>query len=222
LEHRLPARAKLAEVQHHPALPFVEIGDFMAALAKHEGTSARALELTILTATRTSEALKATWGEFDLEAKVWTIPAARMKAGREHRVPLSDAAVAVLLKMRPAAPAGKDRKPLPSAYVFPGQSRGKPLSNMSMLKLLERMKRTDLTVHGFRSTFSDWAGETATDRFSSDLVEMALAHVIKSKVRAAYQRGDQLEPRRELMAAWATACATPRPASAIKPLEEAA
>lgn len=222
LEHRLPARSKLAAVMHHPALPYAEIGDFMAKVAKHDGTSARALELTILTATRTSEALKATWWEFDLEAKVWTIPAERMKAGREHRVPLSDAALAVLLKMRPAAPAGMDRKADPNAYIFPGQSRGKPLSNMSMLKLLERMGRTDLTVHGFRSTFRDWAAETEGARFPRDVVEMALAHTISSKVEAAYRRGDLLEPRRELMAAWATACATPRPASGIKSLEEAA
>ena len=204
LEYQLPARSKVSKVKHHAALPYGDIGEFMRALRLDSSVTAAALEFTILTAGRTGEVIGARWGEIDLEAKVWTVPAERMKAGRDHRVPLSDAAVAVLDRMKPLAPVGS----APDGYVFPGVRKGKPLSNMTMLMALRRMGHDDLTVHGFRSTFRDWAGETASG-FPHDVVEMALAHTVKNKVEAAYRRGDLLEPRRRLMSAWASACAAP-------------
>ncbi len=166
--------------------------------------SARALEFAILTAARTSEALGAPWAEIDLAAKVWTVPAERMKAGREHRVPLSDAALAVLDKVRPLA-LTRDGEPDPAAPVFPGPRRASPLSNMVLLMLLRRMGRGDLTVHGFRSSFRDWATERTA--YPREVVEMALAHAIESKVEAAYRRGDLFDKRRQLMDAWASFCA---------------
>jgi integrase len=201
LEHQLPQRSKVAKVKSHARLePKAEvIADFMAALRSREGISALALEFTILNAARTGEVIGATWAEIDLDAKVWTVPAERMKAGREHRVPLSDAAFAVIEKVK-LSRVSRD------AYVFPGQARGEPLSNMAMAALLNRrMGFADITVHGFRSTFRDWVGETTST--PADVVEMALAHTIKNKVEAAYRRGDLLERRRDLMAAWADVCA---------------
>ncbi len=157
--------------------------------------SARALEFAILTAARTGEALGARWGEIDLVAKVWTVPAERIKAGREHRVPLSEAALAVLDKVRPLA-LMRDGKPDPAAPVFPGPRRALPLSNMVLLMLLRRMGRGDLTAHGFRSTFSDWAAERTA--YPREVVEMALAHAVENKIEAAYRRGEVLEKRRQL------------------------
>jgi integrase len=201
MENLLPKRAKVKRVQHHPALPYAEIGAFMADLRKQEGLAALALELLILTATRTSEAIAARWDEIDLKAKVWTIPADRIKAGREHRVPLSAQAVAILKSLQEAREKMPDGEPCP--WVFPGV-RGKSLSNGAILSLLRRMKRSDITAHGFRSTFRDWAAEQTA--FPRDVAEMALAHAISDKVEAAYRRGDLYEKRKKLMEGWASYC----------------
>ncbi len=218
LAHVLPARAKVRKTVHHAALPFTEMPAFLAALRDRPGMAARALEFAILTAARTDETLGAKWDEIDLGAKVWAVPAERMKAGREHRVPLSDAALAVLESVRPLAlrAAGE---PDPIAPVFPGPRPALPMSQMAMLMLLRRMKRGDLTVHGFRSTFSDWAAERTA--YPREVVEMALAHAIESKVEAAYRRGDLFEKRRNLMAAWASFCKAP-PAGEVVPLRAGA
>jgi integrase len=206
LAHILPARAKVRKVMHHAALPMDDMPEFLAALRGREGMSARALEFTILTAARTGEALGAKWDEIDLSAKVWTVPADRMKAGREHRVPLSVAALDVLEKVRSLA-LMHDGKPDPAAPLFPGPRRALPMSNMTMLMLLRRMKRDDLTAHGFRSTFSDWAAERTA--YPREVVEMALAHAVENKVEAAYRRGDLFDKRRRLMADWARFCEAP-------------
>lgn len=203
LSHILPARAKVRRVEHHAALPFDEIAAFMVALRGREGMAARALEFTILTAARTGEALGARWRELDLGAKVWTVPAERMKAGREHRVPLAEAAVTLLKEIAPLA-MQKDGTPDPIAPVFPGSRRAFQLSQMAMLMLLRRMQRDDLTAHGFRSSFRDWASERTS--YARDVVEMALAHAIENKVEAAYRRGNLFDKRRRLMDDWATFC----------------
>ncbi len=156
---------------HHAALPYLELPTFMDQLRKRAGVAARGLEFVILTATRTSEALNATWNEFDLEAAVWTIPAARMKARVEHRVPLSRRAMKILRELE------RDRES--EGYVFAGQRERSPLSNMALLMMLRRMKRGDITAHGFRSSFSDWASEVSS--FSGELRETALAHTIQNK-----------------------------------------
>lgn len=195
LDTLLPERAKVRKVQHHPALPWRDLPGFMADLTKQPGTAARALAFTILTAARTSETLGATWAEIDLAARLWTIPAERMKASREHRVPLSDAAMAILAEM--AAHKRKDTSP-----VFPSPRPGKLLSNMAMSAVLRRMGRDDLTVHGFRSTFRDWAAEATS--YERDVAEMALAHAVTNKVEAAYRRGELIEKRARLMQDWAT------------------
>ena len=188
----LPPKGRVAPVEHHPSLPYAELADFMVELRSKDGMAARALEFAILTAARTGEVIGATWSEIDLEGRVWTVPGSRMKAGREHRVPLSDAATLIL-----AALPG-DR----SGRVF--RHRGRALSNMSMLMLLRRMGRSDLTVHGFRSTFSDWCAEQTNT--PSEVREMALAHAVGDKVEAAYRRGDLFEKRRSLANAWAAYC----------------
>jgi integrase len=195
LDKLLPARSKVQKVEHHAALPYAEIGAFMVDLRKREGTSARALEFSILCASRSGEVRGAKWDEFDLPGKVWTIPGDRMKAGKEHRVPLSDAAVALLEAM----PRVKD-----SNYVF-AAPRGGALSDMALSAVLKRMDRSDLTVHGFRSTFRDWAGETTA--YPREVIEHALAHQLKDKAEAAYQRGDLLTKRARLMDDWAKFCA---------------
>ncbi|MDA8232638.1 MAG: integrase arm-type DNA-binding domain-containing protein [Magnetospirillum sp.] len=196
LDKLLPARSKVQRVEHHPALPYDQMGAFMVLLRAQDGTSARALEFAILTAARTGEVIGARWSEIDLAKKVWTVPAERMKAGREHRVPLSEAAVAVLETMQTIKEGD---------YVFPGGRALKPLSNMAMLKLLGRMERDDLTAHGFRSTFRDWCAERTA--YPAEVAEMALAHVVSDKVEAAYRRGDLFEKRARLMADWAEFCA---------------
>jgi integrase len=198
LENLLPARSKVAKVEHHAALPYPEIADFIASLREQEGIAARALELLILTAARTGEVIGATWAEIDLEQRLWIVPASRMKAGKEHRIPLSEPALAILAPLAEAKTG---------EFVFPGRRQGKPLSNMAMLKLLKRMGRNDLTAHGFRSTFSDWCAEQTT--FPSEVREMALAHGVGDKVEAAYRRGDLFEKRRQLAEAWATCCERP-------------
>ena len=195
LELLLPRRSKV-DKDHHAALPFVDIADFMSDLASRSATAARALEFTILTAARTGETLGATWDEIDLEAKVWSIPAARMKAGQPHQIPLSAGATAALEAVCPKNPNGND-------LVF-RNSGGVRLSNMSMSMLLRRMGRDSITVHGFRSTFRDWAGEATS--FAREVIEMALAHTIESKAERAYRRGRALDKRRALMAAWCKFC----------------
>lgn len=193
----LPSRSKVARVQHHPALPWREIAAFVGRLRDAEATSARALEFLILTAARTGEVVGAKWREIDLDHAVWTVPANRMKAGKEHRVPLSDAALAVLREMELA----RDPEDEGEGYVFPGQGQGMPLSNMAMLALLKRMKRADITAHGFRSTFRDWCQEATST--PEAVAEAALAHTIGDKVEAAYRRSDLFERRRVLMSEWA-------------------
>lgn len=194
LQHVLPARARLAKPEHHAALPYAEIPAFTALLRKREGVAARALEFVILTAARTGEVVGAQWDEIDFAARTWTVPGNRMKAGREHRVALSNEAVEILKGL----PREKD-----NSYVFIGPRAG-GLSNMAMAAVLRRMDRVDITVHGFRSTFRDWAAESTA--FPNHVVEMALAHTVGNKVEAAYRRGDLLAKRRQLAADWAKFC----------------
>jgi integrase len=198
LENLLPKRSNVRRVQHHPALPYVEIGEFMVELREERGVAARALEFAILTAARTSEVIGAHWGEINIAERLWTVPAERIKGGREHRVPLSDAAMAIIDEMI---------KIRSGEFVFSGGKVGSALSNMAMLKLLKRMARDDLTVHGFRSTFRDWCAERTA--FPSEVCEMALAHCVSDKVEAAYRRGDLFEKRRQLAQAWADFCSMP-------------
>jgi len=192
LDKLLPAGKRRQRVKPHAALPFDEIGAFMRELRKQDGIGARALEFTILTAARTGETIGAKWAELDLDAAIWAIPAERMKGHRWHRVPLSGTALAVLREL----PKGEG-----DDYVFPSLRSRKALSNMAMLQLLKRMGRGDLTVHGFRSSFRDWASERTN--FSREVCEMALAHVIEDQTEAAYRRGDLFEKRQRLMAEWA-------------------
>ena len=211
LDKLFPALQKKARVQHHAALPFDKVAEFMATLRQQEGVSARALEFLILTATRTSEVTDAQWDEFDLNAGTWTIPAARMKAGREHRVPLPQAARALLKTIHETRL---------NEFVFHGRTNGVPLSNMAMLELLKRMGHADITVHGFRSTFKDWASERTN--YPREVTEMALAHAIGDKVEAAYRRGDLFEKRRLLMTEWAKFCAQTGEAARVIPLRRKA
>lgn len=192
LDKLLPARSKVRAVVHQPAMPREDVPAFMAALGAYKGGAARALQLTILTACRSSEILNATWSEFDLPGRVWAIPETRMKGGRIHRVPLTDAMMLIL-----RAQLGHDRQ-----WVFPGRKYGRPLSNMAMLKVMRDMELGHYVPHGFRSTFRDWAAECTN--FPRDVCEMALAHAIENSVEAAYRRGDLLEKRRPLMEAWAS------------------
>jgi integrase len=211
LANLLPARSKVAPVEHHAALPWIEIGHFLPALRAQAGVAAKALELAILTAARSGETLGARWGEIDMAAKLWTVPASRMKAGREHRVPLSEAALKVLREMAKLRTVDS-----PDAFVFPGAIAGQPLSIMAMTMTLRRMKRGDLTVHGFRSTFRDWCGEaTPTPR---EVAEAALAHTVADKTEAAYARGDLFAKRVRLMDQWAKFCALPPRAANVDTL----
>ncbi len=193
LEHQLPKRNKLSR-GHHAALPFSAIPAFIAQLREHNGSSARALEFTILCAARTGEVLGAEKEEFDFKNRLWTVPRERMKAGREHRVPLSEQALAI------AEVAAGDAE---ASFLFPGMKPEKPLSNMAMTKVLKRLD-IDATVHGFRSSFRDWVAEQTA--FPNEVAEAALAHTIKNAAEAAYRRGDLLEKRREMMQAWADYC----------------
>ncbi len=195
MDNLLPAMSKRRRVQHHPALAFDELGKFVVALRKQDGTAARALEFLILTATRTGEVIGAKRNEFDLDKALWTIPGERMKAGREHRVPLSPRAAAIIRELKTTHKGD---------FIFPGGKESKSLSNMAMLALLKRMGRGDLTVHGFRSTFRDWASERTN--YPREVCEMALAHTVSDQTEAAYRRGDLFEKRRRLMAEWAKHC----------------
>jgi integrase len=193
LDKLLPKRAKLTR-GHHAAMPYAEVPAFIAELRQRPATAARALEFCILTATRSGEALAARWDEMDFEGKVWTVPAGRTKAAREHRIPLSERAVDILREME-AERTGE--------FVFPGQRPGRPLSGMAFEMLLRRIN-SPYTAHGFRSSFRDWAGNETL--FTRELAEHALAHVIGDKAEQAYRRSDALARRRELMDAWAKHC----------------
>ena len=194
LDNVLPSPKKKGR-KHHAALSYVDAPEFFTLLGRYDGLGARALAFTILCATRSGETLNAKWDEIDVEGRVWTVPAERMKASREHRIPLSEAAIAILNAL-PRIDG--------SPYLFPGQAPRKPLSNMSMTAVLRRMDRGDLTVHGFRSTFRDWCGEETS--FPREVAEQALAHVVGDETERAYRRGDALEKRRQLMEAWAKYC----------------
>jgi integrase len=211
LENLLPKKTKVRRVEHHAALPYTELGEFIAELRQQEGVAARGLEFAILTVARTGEVIGAKWSEINLAERLWTIPAERMKAGKEHRARLSDAVLAILEEMQ------KIRR---NDYVFPGGKSGHPLSNMAFLMLLRRMGRGDLTAHGFRSTFSDWCSERTN--FPTEVREMALAHTVSDKVEAAYRRGDLFQKRRQVMDAWARfATTTPTIAAEVVPIAAA-
>lgn len=202
LEFQLPARGKVQKVTHHPALPYAEIPEFMVQLRIRDAVAARALEFAILTAARTGEVIGAKWAEIDLKNRIWTIPGDRMKSGREHRVPLNDGAVKVLAQMSMVRE---------NEFLFPGDRR-RALSDMALLMLLRRMGHSNVTTHGFRSTFRDWV-EEKTDT-SRAVAETALAHSISDAVEAAYRRGDLFEKRRILMAYWNDFCSENEPKSA--------
>src|SRR5262245_53411184 len=198
LDQLLPKRQRLTR-GHHPAMDYAELPAFMRDLRARQATAALALEFAILTAARSGEVLGARWDEFDLDRAIWTIPAARMKGAREHRVPLSKRALKIAKAMHEVRSGD---------FVFAGQKPGKPLSVMALEMVLRRMKVEDVTVHGFRSTFRDWAAERT--HFTNEVCEAALAHVIENKAEAAYRRGDLFDKRRKLMEAWATYCAAPK------------
>jgi integrase len=189
---------------HHPSLPYADMPAFMAELRGNRFVSARALEFTILTATRTNEVINATWNEVDFANKTWTIPAARMKAGKEHRVPLSDRAVHILSEL-----PREDDNP----HIFIGAKSKQPLSNLAMLELM-KVLRPEYVPHGFRSTFRTWAAETTA--FPHDVCEQALAHTIRNAVERAYQHSDLFDKRRKLMTAWAEYCTAPVAATTAK------
>jgi integrase len=206
LENLLPKKSKIAPVKNHEALPYAELPGFMAELTGQTAIGALALQLAIFTVARTGETLGAKWDEIDLAGKLWTIPSSRMKGGREHRVPLSEPALDILATLG---------KLPPSPFLFPTDNPHKPVSTIIMLQMLRRMGRSGLTVHGFRSTFSDWCAERTG--FPSEVREMALAHKINSAVEAAYRRGDLFEKRRELMKQWAAYATGPAPAGEVVP-----
>lgn len=188
LDMLLPTPGKVQKVEHHPALSFDDLGDFMEKLRQQDGMGARALEFAILTAARSGEVRGATWGEVDLAEATWTISADRMKAKREHRVALNEEVMALLESL-----------PRSGDLIFPN-GKGEKLSDMTLTAVLRRMKRSDITAHGFRSTFRDWCSERTN--YPSDVAEMALAHTIGDKVEAAYRRGDLFKKRRRLMRDW--------------------
>ena len=190
LQNLLAKPSSVRQVQHHAALDWRELPQFMVALAQRQGVSARALEFLILTAARSGEVRGMRWSEIDQDSRVWTVPASRMKATKEHRVSIVERAVALL------GPTG-----VPNALVFPAPANGaRPLSDMTLTAVLKKMGRADITAHGFRSTFRDWAGETTS--FPREVIEAALAHRLKDKAEAAYARGDLFAKRRELMNEW--------------------
>ena len=194
LSHLLPKRQKLTR-GHHAAMDYRQVPAFLTMLRDCDTIAAMALEFTILTATRSGEVYGARWSEIDLEMKLWTIPAPRMKAGRKHRVPLSEHALAILERLHDA---------MTCDFVFPSPRGMRPLSHVSMAKVMRRLQIDGPTVHGFRSAFRDWAGNETP--FPREIAEAALAHVIGDKAEQAYRRGDALEKRRKLMDAWAAFC----------------
>lgn len=193
LDQLLPARQKLTR-GHHAAMPFHDVPDFVQTLRTLTSVAPGALEFVVLTAARTGEVLGARWSEIDFDRRIWTVPAARMKAGVEHRIPLSHRALAILTRFRPLGGG-------PSDYIFPGRKPGRPLSSMSLASVLRRLQLGHYTAHGFRSSFRDWCGECTA--FPREVAEAALAHTLSDKTEAAYRRGDALEKRRDLMDAWA-------------------
>ena len=203
LDQLLPKRPHLTR-GHHAAMSYVDVPAFMADLQTRQATAALALEFAILTAARSGEVLGARWEEVDLQRAAWTVPATRMKASREHQVPLSRRAIKILEAMHDIRNGD---------FVFPGQRPGRPLSAMALEMVLRRMKIENATVHGFRSAFRDWAAERTN--FTNEVCEAALAHVITNKAEAAYRRGDLFDKRRKLMDAWAAYCATPKSAKII-------
>jgi len=208
LDNLLPKLSKAKRIVHQPALPYEKVGDFMTALKEQSGTAAQALAFTILTAARSGETLGMTWDEFDVEKELWTILAHRTKAAREHRVPLSSAALRILktqlAELNQDTDKGKDKK---SQYVFGGRGHNKPLSHMAMRVVLQRMNRTDITVHGFRSSFRDWCAEQTN--FPREIAEAALAHITGDSVESAYKRTDFFDKRRQMMEEWSKYCVTP-------------
>jgi integrase len=211
LDQLLPKKTKVQQVAHHAALPYRDIGAFIAELRRRSGIAARALEFVILTGTRTGEVLGARWDEIDMAERLWTIPAKRMKAGKEHRVPLSDAALAIVKSMAEIRQGD---------FVFPGAHRGRSLSGSAMAILLRRMDVGHLTIHGFRATFSDWAAERTN--FPSEVREMALAHAVGDKTEAAYRRTDLFQKRRLLAEQWATFCDSPVTSGEVVPIRASA
>ena len=205
LDKLLPNLEKKKRVKHHPALPFRDVGGFIAKVRVEGGAAARAMELLILTATRTIETIGARWEEFDVDEATWVIPPERMKTHKEHRVPLSPQALKLLRALKAKRADGEE-------FVFPGGS-GDHLSNMALLALLRRMDREDITVHGFRSTFRDWASESTN--YPHEVCEMALGHSVRNDVEAAYRRGDLFEKRRRLMSEWARYCDTPKASAQV-------
>ncbi len=206
LDKLLPAPKKVSKVEHHAALPVDEMGAFIRDLRQREAIAARALEVLILTAARSGEIRGMTWDEVDLDAAMWVVPAERMKAKREHRVPLSTRVIEVL-RAQPVV-AGD--------LVFPGMREGSPLSDMTLTAVLKRMGRPDLTAHGFRSTFRDWAAERTN--YPREVAEAALAHTIENKVEAAYRRGDLFEKRRRMMEDWSKFCDTTQIVGEVVPI----
>lgn len=201
LDKILPARSKVSKVVHHPAMPYHDIPTFMKALQFRDGLSIRTLEFAILHANRSGEVRLATWKEIDFDKKLWVIPEERMKAGHEHRIPLTDQAIALLQKLPVFTLSEQDRKDM---FIFPSTKKDKPLSDMALTSILRRMNKGQFTQHGFRSTFRDWAAEVV--QYPREVIEHALAHKLADKVEAAYQRGDLLEKRRSLMTDWANFC----------------
>jgi integrase len=204
LDQLLPRKGKIHKVRHQPAMPYKDVPAFMAELRGETSMSARPLEFTVLNTVRTAETIHATWPEIDRAAKIWTIPAKRIKAERDHRVPLSDRALEILDAL--PREQGND-------HLFTGSKKGKGLSNMAMLELLRGMAANGYTVHGFRSSFRDWCAERTN--YPRELAEVALAHALKDKTEAAYQRGDLLERRRRLMRDWSRYCGTPPAAGKV-------
>jgi integrase len=230
LDKLLPAKSKVRKVEHHPALPYGQIGAFMSDLGERDGTAAKALQFTILTVARSDETISMRGDEIDMPAKLWTVPPERMKGKREHRVPLSEPALAIIREMMPAGLKNTGGK-----YVFPGAKPGRPLSNMAMLELIRRMNAErqvvglpkwadpkqggrDVVPHGFRSSFRDWAAERTN--FPREVAEAALAHIEGDETERAYQRGDLFDKRRRLMTAWADYCLKPQASGTITPLRK--
>jgi integrase len=218
LDKLLPQPSKVATTEHYAALPYRDMHAFVQLLSHSDATAARAMEFVIYTLTRTGEAIGAKWSEIDFDSRVWTIPAHRMKGTkgkkRSHRVPLSDAALKLLQRLHATTT---------SAYVFPSprntEARDRPLSNMAMLEMLKRMQRTDITTHGFRSSFRDWCAEQTN--YPRELAEATLSHAVKDKTEAAYLRGDYLEKRARLMQAWADYCHTaPQVSTKVTPIRK--
>lgn len=208
LDKLLPRPSQVVRVKHHAALPYTNVGAFMQQLCQDKGVASRALEMTILTAARTNEVIQAEWTEFDLDRRMWVVPAERMKSKRSHRVPLSEAAVTALEVVK-----GRNKR-----YVFPGHKRGSHLSNAAMMKVLKRLEQSGITVHGFRSTFRDWCAESTN--YPADVAEMALAHALRDKTEAAYRRGDLFEKRARLMTDWARYCSKPAKPAAVVPIRQ--